>query len=188
MSDSSSGKAPTPTSPAGTPTARAPDPVLPPETVAHILTSQGVPPGKVNVLVQQITTEVQHRLHAGPLPAVEDFRGYNDVCPGAARDILDMAIRQQKHRHFVEKVGAVADFCLPMLGVIAAVGVIAAMLWAGIYLAMNGHEQFAALIFTGTSLATVGGAFLQSRRPKPTRQNGASANQNQPSGKKKKRR
>jgi uncharacterized membrane protein len=183
MSDNSSGKVPTSASVAATQTTPALDPVLP-DTVAQILASQGIPPGKVGVLVQQITTEVQHRLHAGPLPAVEDFRGYNDVCPGAARDILDMAMRQQRHQHFIEKAGVLADFCLPMLGLIAAVAVIAAMLWAGVYLAMNDHENLAIAVITGTGLATVGGAFLQGRKPK--KQDGPAPNKNQQSGKKKK--
>jgi uncharacterized membrane protein len=187
MSDSSSGKAPTTTSlaPAGTQTSPAPDPILP-ETVAQILASQGVPPGKVGVLVQQITTEVQHRLHAGPIPPVEDFRGYNDVCPGAARDILDMAMRQQRHRHFVEKLGALADFILPVLGLIAAVAVIAAMLGAGVYLALHGFEKLAFAVISGTGLATVGGAFLQSWKPKKKDAPPPVASKSQPTGKKRK--
>jgi uncharacterized membrane protein len=170
MSETSSGKAPTPTATqTGTQTVAPPNPALP-DAVAEILTSQGVPPGKAHVIVQQITTEVQHRLHAGPLPTVEDFRGYDNVCPGAARDILDMAMRQQRHVHFMEKLGAISDFLMPILALVAAVATIGGMLWGGIYLAMNGHENLAIGVLSGTGIVTVAGAFLQSwmRRSSPS--------------------
>jgi hypothetical protein len=38
------------------------------------------------------------------------------------------------------------------------------MLWTAIHLATIGHENLAALVLTGTGLAAVAGAFLQSRK------------------------
>jgi uncharacterized membrane protein len=135
------------------------------DVAAAVFAQQGLPPAKAGVVVQQITTEMT-RLHLGPLPAVEDFEGYDKACPGAARDIVDMAVRQQKHQHWVEKADVVGDMLLPILGLIAAIVLVLAMLGTGVYLAVNGHEQLAFGVFTGTGIATVAGAVLQRKRTK----------------------
>ena len=41
-------------------------------------------------------------LHVGPLPAPETLAAYENLCPGAAREILNMAKDNQKHRHKTE--------------------------------------------------------------------------------------
>jgi len=42
-------------------------------------------------------------LHVGPLPSPETLAAYEANCPGAAREILDAAKENQKHRHNTEK-------------------------------------------------------------------------------------
>lgn len=42
------------------------------------------------------------RIHRGPLPPPEDLKAYEEVVPGAAREILDMAKSQQAHRQSTE--------------------------------------------------------------------------------------
>jgi uncharacterized membrane protein len=107
----------------------------------------------------------------GPLPAVEDFAGYDQVCPGSAREILDMAVRQQKHSHHMDRYNAHSEFWLPVIGICAAVSIVVAMFTAGIYLALNGHEHLAIGVLTGTGIATVVGTVLQRGKtedPAPT--------------------
>jgi hypothetical protein len=99
MSDSSSGHPQSNDSPP-TPTTITPTPDQRPEVLGRILAEQGIPAAKVSVVVREFTRE----FYSGPLPSVEDFRGYNDVCDGAARDILDMAGREQRHAHKIEAV------------------------------------------------------------------------------------
>ncbi|MBR1215594.1 DUF2335 domain-containing protein [Bradyrhizobium sp. JYMT SZCCT0180] len=99
--------------------------------------------------------------HTGPLPSVETYEGYERVCPGAAREILDMAVRQQGHNHEMERYAAQSDFWLPVIGIIAAVFTIGLMFSAGIYLAFNGHENLAIGVLSGAGLVTVAGAFLR---------------------------
>src|SRR5262245_54204147 len=94
-----------------------------PAVVTEILTKEGMSGPQAAQISREITVEMQ-RLHIGPLPTVEDFKGYDKACPGAARDILNMAIRAQKHAHWIEKVGVIAGVVLPIIGVIAAVAVI----------------------------------------------------------------
>ena len=159
MLDSSSEKGPT-----STEQAEAPIPAnVAPETVkqlTRILERQGLDRAKAEVVVQEVKTEII-RAHAGPLPSVETFAGYEEVCPGSAREILDMAVRQQKHRHHIESYAASSEFWLPVIGIGAAVSIVATMFVAGVYLAMNGHENLAIGVLSGTGIVTVVGAFLQ---------------------------
>jgi hypothetical protein len=67
-------------------------------------------------VIQMIKMEVT-RSHAGPLPTVETYEGYERVCPGAAREILDMAVRQQSHSHKMERYNAHSEFWLPVIGI-----------------------------------------------------------------------
>jgi uncharacterized membrane protein len=105
------------------------------------------------------------RSHAGPLPTVETYEGYERVCPGAAREILDMAVRQQSHSHKMERYNAHSEFWLPVIGISAAVATIISMFIAGFYLALNGHENLAIGVLSGTGLVTIVGAFLQRSQP-----------------------
>jgi uncharacterized membrane protein len=163
MSDGSSNRAPTPTAPPGqiVATNDGPDPST--ERLAKILEKQGIPPGKADFVIQQFTTEII-KAHRGPLPAVDDFAGYDRVCPGSAREILDMAIRQQQHSHRMDQYNASCEFWIPVLGIGAALLIVIGMLAAAVYLAMNDHEKLAIGIFSGTGIATVIGAVLQRRK------------------------
>ena len=161
MLESSSERVPTVTEPQGRPvaTSDAPEPA---QRLKQILERQGVrvDPAKAQIVLQQVTTEII-KAHAGPLPAVDDYAGYDQVCPGSAREILDMAVRQQKHSHHMDKYNAGSEFWLPVIGIGAAVAIVVAMLAAGVYLAMNGHENLAIGVLSGTGIVTVIGAFLQ---------------------------
>jgi uncharacterized membrane protein len=164
MSDSSSEKAPSPTEQAGRAlaTSDAPEPAT---RLKEILERQGVrvDPAKAQIVLQQVKTEII-KAHAGPLPAVEDFAGYDQVCPGAAKEILDMAVRQQKHSHHMDKYNAHSEFWLPVIGIVSAVASVIAMFAAGIYLAVIGHESLAIGVLSGTGAVTIVGAFLQRRK------------------------
>ena len=49
---------------------------------------------------------------SGPIPPPSVLRGYEEVCPGAAQDIINMAKKEQDHRHDRERGGqeaAIAD-------------------------------------------------------------------------------
>ncbi|WP_316395015.1 DUF2335 domain-containing protein [Bradyrhizobium sp. 33ap4] len=163
MSESSSEEVPTVTEESGRALVKSDAPETEAaERLTQILERQGVrvDPAKAQIVLQQVTTEIV-KSHVGPLPAVEDFAGYEEICPGSAREILDMAVRQQKHRHHMEKYSAGTEFWLPAIGIGAAVTLVAAMLGAGVYLAMSGHENLAIGVLSGTGIVTVAGAFLQ---------------------------
>jgi len=113
-------------------------------TVQHELLSAGMRPDHANLVAERLLTVVTH--HSGPLPSVKDFAGYENVCQGASRDILDMAKRQQQHDHWVGK----ASFFLEFAGLIAAVAIIGLMLLTAYYLAVQSQPWLAGLVLTGS--------------------------------------
>ncbi len=139
------------------------------EDVKGTLVKEGLKPEKADRVVQRIAAIITAEHHVGPLPTVKTFEGYERVCKGSARDIVDMAIRQQKHINSVEKIHAYAGLVLPLFGMLAAVCVIGMMVWAAFQLAMDGHEWIAGVVIAGTSFAAIVGQFLQrDRKPAAT--------------------
>lgn len=137
------------------------------ESVQDQLVAEGVKPEKAGRIALSVISTMSARFHSGPLPPVELFQGYEAVCKGSARDLVDMAIRQQKHSNAVGKIDAYCGLILPLAGMCAAVSVIGGMLWAAFQLAMNGHEWIAGVAIAGTSFAAIVGQFLQRDKKLP---------------------
>ncbi|MCX7899362.1 MAG: DUF2335 domain-containing protein, partial [Methylocystis sp.] len=78
--------------------------------------------------------------HSGPLPSVREFRGYEDICPGAARDILTMAQKDQDHEHRMDVVRVRGEIFLKFSGMVFVLLVFALMIGGAIYAAQGGHE------------------------------------------------
>jgi uncharacterized membrane protein len=157
MSENSSGKVPAPTPPAGQAVATNGDRNA--EILTRKLERAGVPGDVIQLIKMEVT-----RSHTGPLPTVETYEGYERVCPGSAREILDMAVRQQSHSHHMDRYTAHSEFWLPVIGICAAISIVISMFIAGVYLALNGHENLAIGVLSGTGIVTVVGAFLQRGR------------------------
>lgn len=92
---------------------------------------------------QRLAVRFVRKLHRGPLPPVEDFIGYEEVCPGAAREILDMAVRQQKHAHEIEQKIIDAEIFVKKSGVPAAILVVLIIIGAVVICANAGHDAVA---------------------------------------------
>lgn len=94
--------------------------------------------------------------YSGPLPPPELLAQYDEIVPGAARQIIDSFHDQTAHRISIEKNVIDADVWKSKLGlvagfVIALVGLVIA--WD---LGRNGHEWAAAVIAGGTLASIVG--------------------------------
>ena len=79
----------------------------------------------------QITTTAFH--HSGPLPDPRTLEYYDRVCPGAAREILDMAKVEQIHRHkgnsrkwFSHILGQIFAFLICMTGLCGGIFLLSA--------------------------------------------------------------
>jgi len=133
--------------------------------VKAALVKGGVRPDKVGTVAEIVMTQVES-YHSGPLPTVSDFAGYEQICTGAARDILDMARNDQANSRELKRIEAYGTIWLSTLGILSALAVVGGMLFSAIYAAMNGHETLATTIASGAGLALVAGVFLRWKAPK----------------------
>src|SRR6266571_813586 len=67
-------------------------------------TASTAPSGTAQVIYQ---SEV--RVHSGPIPDSETLAGYERVVPGTAAEIVQMAVREQRHRHAVNTLKVVSE-------------------------------------------------------------------------------
>ena len=98
------------------------------------------------------------RTHVGPLPLPEILDEYDRVLPGAAQEIMNMALREQQHRHSMENSQRVYPFLGLGSGLIAFLSCVA----GAIYLALSGQPVVAGLL-VGAPLIGAIGWFVNSR-------------------------
>lgn len=127
------------------------------EQLQKDLVKGGVRRDEAVVLARQVISYVSS-YHSGPLPSVRTFAGYEEICPGAARDILDMAKNDQAHRARMEKGMLRGDIFLQSFAIAAAFGIICVMVFGAVYAASIGHESVGITIATGSGFALVAGA------------------------------
>ncbi|MBI2459266.1 MAG: DUF2335 domain-containing protein [Parcubacteria group bacterium] len=91
-----------------------------------------------NELQKNNKTLIRHEeiMFAGPLPHPQLLKGYNDIVPGAAKIIIDMAEKQSSHRQELEKkvinsdinnskLGLIFGFIIGIVGITAGAIIIA---------------------------------------------------------------
>lgn len=138
---------------------------LPPSRVKAIeseLISKGLGAPQAQVAVQVFQHLVKS--HSGPLPPAEDFAAYDNVFPGAAKEILDMAIRQQLHAHYCEKTAITGELRYRLFGMIAAVAVVLLLVVGAIMSSIYGQTSVAITLGGAAGLTTLAGAFIKGRR------------------------
>ena len=77
-------------------------------SINHSVPPADIPPPSDNSFSDRnegvvATRATQQISYSGPLPPAHELQGYEAACPGLAREIADMALRQQAHRHEMEK-------------------------------------------------------------------------------------
>ncbi|MDD2876062.1 MAG: DUF2335 domain-containing protein [Acidiphilium sp.] len=96
--------------------------------------------------------------YAGPLPHPRHLKAYEDVVPGAARDILNMAMGEQKHRHRLQMM----ETAYPYLGWLAGFVGFLVCVSGAIYLGIN-HQTAVALGLVGVPSVGAIGWFIRAR-------------------------
>jgi uncharacterized membrane protein len=128
--------------------------------IADELAQSGVKKDRAPSLAISVVREVQ-TLHSGPLPPVSDFDGYEQICPGAARDILEMAKSDLAHQHEMDKLRASGEIGLKLVAMVIAGLIVFIIVGGAIYAAVAGHENVAIVIATGTGVAAVIGVLAK---------------------------
>lgn len=98
----------------------------------------------------------------GPLPSPEEFRKYEEICPGAADRILKMAEEQGVHRRELEKIVVKSDSRDSLWGLIFAFVFAMTAVFYGANLILSDHSV-AGTIFGGVGLIAVVNAFIKGR-------------------------
>ena len=91
-------------------------------------------------VVQGQSVEVVAASWEGPLPPPDALRQYNEIVPGAALRILEMAEKQSQHRIEMEKTVIEGDSKRSYMGLVAAFILSAMVIIGGIYLILNDHD------------------------------------------------
>lgn len=112
--------------------------------------------------VVKVTKQVMESF-SGPLPHPKILREYNNICPGAADRILQLAEKQMEHRHDMEKTLIRSNSRNSFLGILFAFLLGLLIIGGGIYCVAIGR-QVSGLIFGGAGLAAVIIAFIRGTR------------------------
>ena len=110
---------------------------------------------------------VMHRVvsqfHSGPLPSPETFAGYEQVCPGAAKAILDMAVRQQIHSHDMDREALRSEVSYRNAGIGFAGLIVLVMVAGTVWCANMGQKEVALLLGSVSGISLLAGVFIRGR-------------------------
>jgi len=116
--------------------------ILPPETAKELakeIGEEGVKKVEGVLVASQITM-------GGPLPVSSEFAAYDDVLPGAAREILDMAKSEQAHRHHNNTKDINWGITHQFLALVLGVTLLGGCIFGAVYLALKGEAVIAGLL------------------------------------------
>ncbi|MBF8265240.1 MAG: Protein of unknown function DUF2335, rane [Dehalococcoidia bacterium] len=122
------------------------------------LTSPINPQSQLQPLKREVH-QTQIESFSGPLPKPSILKEYNDVVPGAAERILNMAEKQAEHRQFLEKTVIIGDSKRAFYGLWAGVGVAVSVLGGAVFLIFTGHD-FAGAVVAGLDITGLVSAFI----------------------------
>lgn len=144
--------------------AEAGDDELPPNLPAVIdeLEEEGLDAPTATKAVK-IVARAYSRIHSGPLPRAEEFARYDAVCPGAAREILQMAVRAQTHGHDMDRTALKSEVLYRNIAISAAALIILAMIAGSVICAIFGRENAAIALGTAAGLSSLAGVFIRGR-------------------------
>lgn len=103
--------------------------------------------------------------YSGPLPPAQQYAQYEQVCPGSADRILQMAEKQSSHRHGIEKSVIDTNNKLALWGLFVGGFIVLVCIGAGLYLTMNDRWLSGGLL-TFSGIATVATVFVTNRLDK----------------------
>jgi len=101
----------------------------------------------------------QYKAQSGPLPSPGTLAEYEKVMPGLANRIVELAEKEQAHRHEMQRSTVVGGISIATRGQrYGLVSVLAVLAVAGVLVAL-GHET-AGAVLAGADLVSVAGVFV----------------------------
>lgn len=105
---------------------------------------------KIPAVTKRLTAVVT-RVFEGPIPPAEFVEDWQRLYPDAPREIFQMAVREQEHRHAESR----RDFWYGMCGQLSGLLFVVAVLGCATWLAINGHDWVAGTIATPSIIGVV---------------------------------
>jgi uncharacterized membrane protein len=140
----------------------------------------GEPDSNRRLVSRKIEKIEQH--FSGPLPPPEILASYEQIVPGSAEQIINVAIKQSDHRMNLETTVVEGDSNRAYLGVIFAFIISLAVLGVS-YVLVTAGQVVAGTILGVIDLATLAGVFIygtNSRKKERTKKNKAIKEKTQP--------
>jgi uncharacterized membrane protein len=119
------------------------------------------PQGRIVRTIRQVVRS-ELRVFSGPLPPPEILARYNEVFPDCGKVIVDMARKEQEHRHASEDRQFQADFKLASRGQLIGGALAMVAVLGAIYLLAH-DKSTTGLAVLGTVVVAFGGAFVYDR-------------------------
>lgn len=135
-----------------------------PEAIEGELIAAGVQPGVVGQVAVRIVRHVQSQFHSGPLPPADTYARYEEIYPGAAKEIMDMAVRAQLHAQDIERKIVSGEIRYRAIGISVAALIVISMIGGAIYCASLGATWIGSTLGAVAGLTTVAGVFIRGRR------------------------
>lgn len=98
----------------------------------------------------------QSSAHSGPMPSPQTLAEYDQVVPGLAREIVDMAKAEQTHRHSMEDLVVRGDRDATSRGQKFGLAALVLMLLIAGYMVFEGAAEAAAWLLSTTVVGVVG--------------------------------
>jgi uncharacterized membrane protein len=114
-----------------------------------------------------ITTAI--KFYQGPIPPPEQLKAYNDVMPGAAMRIFDMAEKQQNHRIEMENKIVSGGERRSLLGLCFGFAIACGSFLGGYDLIRRGHDVAGAVLGGSAGLGSLVSIFVYNDRSRRNR-------------------
>ncbi len=102
---------------------------------------------------------IRSEIFSGPLPKPEILQGYNNIVPGSADRIIQMAEKQADHRMFLEKTVIAGDAKRADRGLICGTIVALCVLAGAVFVIYTGHDAAGIAVITA-DIAGLVSAFI----------------------------
>ncbi len=126
-------------------------------------TAPNPPATRQTTLVSSETSLKESISWSGPIPPPSALQGYENIIPGSANRILEMAEKQTEHRIELEKIVIQGDTTRSYVGLIAGFILSAMVIVGGIYLISTGHD-WAGGVLVGLDLVGLASVFVYGSR------------------------
>ena len=124
--------------------------------VAEILRPLIRDPNQASQAVAKVVAAAE--MFSGPLPHPQHLQAYEAIAPGIAKQIIDMAAKEQRHRHKMQTW----EMAYPYFGGIAGLASFNFCMSVSAWLGMNDHQTLALAMLAPPCVGVIGW-FVRSR-------------------------